>query len=71
MGQRGLLGDVVDQQEDQLLLPLEGAPEGQVHVGPLSLDVGLRRKGLKLLIFKHIKVILKYVDYRDFESNKD
>ena len=44
MGQRGLLGDVVDQQEDQLLLPLEGAPEGQVDVGPLSLDVGLQGK---------------------------
>ena len=54
MGQRGLLGDVVDQEENQLLLPLEGAPQGQVDVGPLSLDVGLEgRKGLKLDILKH------------------
>ena len=44
MGQRGLLGDVVDQEEDQLLLPLDGASEGQVDVGPLSLDVGLEGK---------------------------
>ena len=70
MGQRGLVGDVVHQQEDQLLLPLEGAAEGQVHVGPLSLDVGLR-KGWKLIALLLISMKMNFEIFRLSIATKD
>ena len=37
-----LLGDVVDKQEDDLVrLAVGGVPQGDAHVGPLGLHVGL------------------------------
>ena len=70
MGQRGLVGDVVHQQEDQLLLPLEGAPEGQVDVRPLSLDVGLR-KGWKLIALLLISMKMNFEIFRLSIATKD
>ena len=52
MGPGGLLGDVVDEEEDDLVLSLGGAPQRQVDVGPLNLDVRLET-GLKLSNFKN------------------
>ena len=43
VGAGGLLGDVVDEEEDDLVLSLGGAPQRQVDVGPLNLDVGLEK----------------------------
>ena len=46
VGAGGLLRDVVDEEEDDLVLSLDGVSERQVDVGPLRLDVCLRENGL-------------------------